>query len=126
MASTATPPLPPDVTSQQTGESPLSQYAEGQQAQQQPPQQQQQQSGIEMIETTFNEIAEKLNQIAQVASMVNPALIEYVKKMSQVGSAAMKNIQEAKQKQQKSQGSGPKAGLETARVPEGQGNAVAA
>jgi hypothetical protein len=103
MAATATPPLPPDVTSQQQGGSPLEQYAD---------MQPKQSSGVDMLEGLFNEVADKLNQAAKVAAMVNPTLIEYIKKMAQVGAAAMKDVQEAKQK---SQGSQPKSGLEPSR-----------
>jgi len=110
MAATATPPLPPDVTSQQQGGSPLEQYADMQQdGGGAPPKQS---SGVDMLEGLFNEVADKLNQAAKVAAMVNPTLIEYIKKMAQVGAAAMKDVQEAKQK---SQGSQPKSGLEPSR-----------
>lgn len=126
MAATATPPLPPDVTSQQEG-SPLGQYAQG--AQQQQAQQPPQKTGVDLIEQLFNEVAEKLNQIAKVSSMVDPSFIEYIKKMAQVGGEAMKTIQAAKQQQQ-SQGSGPKAGVEPGRSsgapPEAQANVIGA
>ena len=126
MADTATPPLPPDVTGQQQS-APLGDYADGAQ-QQQAPQggvAQSAMSSAQMLEMLYNEIAEKLDKAAQVANVSDPAQMEYIKKMAQVGSAAIKDIQMSKQKQ--SQGPGPKAGLEQARTPpEGQARAIAA
>jgi hypothetical protein len=111
MAATATPPLPPDVTAQQQGTTPLQQYADMQDQNAggapNPP------SGIDMIEGLMNEVADKLSQIAKVAQMVNPQLVEYIKKMAQVGGAAMQDIQASKQKQV--QGGQRKTGLEPSR-----------
>jgi len=120
---TQTPPLPPDVTNQQEGTS-LEQLAQqqGQQQQQQP--KQEGPTGIQLIEQLFNQVAETLSKIAEVAQMEDPTMIEYVKKMGQVGAQAMKAVQQAKQK---SQGQGPRAGLETPRPGvEGQVAALAA
>lgn len=111
MAATATPPLPPDVTSQQSG-SPLEQYADNVQQDNGSGAPAKQPSSNEMLEGLMNEVAEKLTQAAKVAQMVSPTLIEYIKKMAQVGAAAMQDIQASKQK---SQGSQPKSGLEPSR-----------
>jgi hypothetical protein len=120
---TQTPPLPPDVTDQQQGnslEQLASQQAQGGQQNkfQQPP------TGIQLIEQLFNQVAETLSKIAEVAQMEDPMMIEYVKKMGQVGAEAMKSVQQAKQK---SQGQGSRAGLEPPRSgSEGQAQALAA
>ena len=119
---TQTPPLPPDVTDQQQG-NPLEQLA-GQSAQQGGNAFQQAPTGLQLLEQLYNEVAEKLSKIAEVAQMEDPTQIEYVKKMGQVGAQAMKSIQQAKQK---SQGQGSRAGLEPPRSGvEGQASALAA
>lgn len=58
----------------------------------------------------MNDIAQKLTNVAKVLQMENPVLLEYVKKMSQVGAEFMKDIQASKQQQ--SQGAGQRAGVE--------------
>jgi hypothetical protein len=114
------------VVGQQHGnslEQMASQSAEQGQGKQNP--MQQQPTGMQLIEQLFNQVAETLGKIAEVAQMEDPTMIEYVKKMGQVGAQAMKSIQQAKQK---SQGQGPRAGLEPPRSngAEGQANALAA
>lgn len=119
---TQTPPLPPDVTDQQQG-NPLEQLA-GQAAQGGKNAFQQAPTGLQLIEQLFNQVAETLSKIAEVAQMEDPTMIEYVKKMGQVGAQAMKSVQQAKQK---SQGQGSRAGLEPPRSgAEGQAGALAA
>ena len=118
---TQTPPLPPDVTDQQQGNG-LEQLA-GKAAQQGNPFQQAP-TGLQLIEQLFNQVAETLSKIAEVAQMEDPMMIEYVKKMGQVGAQAMKSIQQAKQK---SQGQGSRAGVEPPKSgAEAQATALAA
>jgi len=112
------------VTDQQQGNNGLEQLA-GQAAQQGSQNAfQQQPTGLQLIEQLFNQVAETLSKIAEVAQLEDPIMIEYVKKMGQVGAQAMKSIQQAKQK---SQGQGSRAGLEPPRSgSEGQAGALAA
>jgi hypothetical protein len=115
------PPQSPDVSAQQSEESPLAQYAQRQAG----AQQKQEPTGIGLIELRLNEIEQKLSDVAQVAAMVNPAYGEYVKKMAQVGALFMREVQSQKQKQ--TQGQGPMAGLEPSRAAaEGPSSALAA
>ncbi len=105
------PPQAPDVTAQQQEASPLAAYAD--KASQVGSMQPQQPTGMALVETLMNDISQKLTDVAKVLSMENPVLIEYVKKIAQVGAQFMQEIQAAKQKQ--SQGAGQKAGLEPSR-----------
>jgi hypothetical protein len=108
-SASAIPPVPPDVQQQQTGQNPLAQYADNQQ---QSPQQVQQSTAMDLVEQLLNEISKRLQKIAEIAAMEDPAKISFVKKMSQVGAAFLQDVQKSKQSQ--SQGPGPKAGLEPA------------
>jgi hypothetical protein len=121
---TSIPPQAPDVTAQQS-DSPLAAYAD--KASQAGSMQPQQKTGMDLAESLMNDISQKLTDVAKVLAMENPVLIEYVKKIAQVGAQFMQEIQAAKQKQQ-SQGSSQRAGLEPTRQgTEGQPtNAIAA
>lgn len=105
------PPQSPDVQAQQQEGSPLAAYAE-RSAQQGA--MQQQPTGMQLAELRMNEISQKLTDVAKVLSLENPALMEYVKKMAQVGALFMQEIQASKQQQ--AQGPGPRAGLEPSRA----------
>ncbi len=115
------PPKAPDVAQQQGGGD-LAQYAE--KAQQAAGAGQQQPSGMQLIEKLLNDVSESLSKMAQVAQMTDPIYVEYIKKMAQVGSEFMKDVQASKQKQ--AQGPGPQAGLDPSRGAEGSANALAA
>lgn len=116
------PPKAPDVAQQQQGGGDLAQYAEqAQKAGAGPPQP----TGVQLIEKLLNDVSDTLSKMAQVAQMVDPIYTEYLKKMAQVGSEFMKEVQASKQKQ--AQGPGPQAGLEPSRGgAEGSANALAA
>jgi hypothetical protein len=117
------PPKAPDVQQQQQGGD-LAQYAE--QAQKSGAGQQQQPTGMQLVEKLLNDIAQQLESVGKVLSMENPVMMEYVKKMAQVGAMFMQEVQASKQKQQ-TQGAGPQAGLEPSRGgAEGSSNALAA
>lgn len=77
-----------------------------------------------MIEKLLNDVGETLTKMAQVAQMTDPIYVEYIKKMAQVGSEFMKEVQASKQKQ--AQGAGPQAGLDPSRGAEGSANAALA
>lgn len=111
-AATAIPPQAPDVTEQQQGQSPLAAYAD--RASKAASMQAQQKTGMDLAEQLMNDISQKLTDVAKVLAMENPVLIEYVKKIAQVGAQFMQEIQAAKQKQ--AQGAGPRAGLEPSRM----------
>lgn len=67
-------------------------------------------SGMDLAEAKMNQIAALLGEVAQVFQLEKPVLLEYLKKMSQVGSVLMQEVQQAK-----SQGQAPQAGVESAQ-----------